>query len=187
MTTAQITRRDLLRQGLTGAAFGTVALAVPGFALAQGPGSGVTGAESHIGEIYQLQAAFHRAKTFADLDLMASLWADDATLVNQGDANSPYSGNAAIRAFFATSGSFTHRRLSLVPSFKTQINVGHEGDHAWLYFECHDVGDYDLDSRAIAADLFLAGIVRNDAGKWQFWQMTAGKSFPLSADHDYFP
>jgi hypothetical protein len=25
------------------------------------------------------------------------------------------------------------------------------------------------------------------AAGWQFWQMTAGKSFPLSADHYYFP
>ncbi len=183
MTTGLISRRALLQSGVTGAS----ALVFPGVVLAQGPAGGVTGAESHVGEIYQLQAAFHRAKTFADLDLMASLWADDATLVNQGDANSPYGGNAAIKAFFATSGSFTHRRLSLVPSFKTQINVGHEGNQAWLYFECHDVGDYDLPARAIAADLFLAGIVQHHAGKWQFWQMTAGKSLPLSADHYYFP
>jgi hypothetical protein len=186
-TAAQISRRDLLRKGATVTALGASALVLPEFAFAQGPAAGVTGAESHVGEIYQLQAAFHRAKTFADLDLMASLWADDATLVNQGDANSPYNGNAAIKAFFATSGSFTHRRLSLVPSFKTQINVGHEGNQAWLYFECHDVGDYDLSTRAIAADLFLAGLVRNKADTWQFWQMTAGKSFPLSADHYYYP
>ena len=187
MTTAQITRRDLLRKGATATALGASALVLPQFAFAQGPAGGVTGAESHIGEIYQLQAAFHRAKTFQDIDLMASLWANDATLANQGDPNSPYTGNAAIKAFFATSGSFTHRRLSFVPSFKTQINVGHEGDHAWLYFECHDVADYDLPTRSIAADLFLAGIVRNTAGRWQFSQMTAGKSFPLSADHYYFP
>ena len=124
-------------------ALGATALAIPKLAFAQSPTGGVTGAESHVGEIYQLQAAFHRAKTFQDLDLMASLWAEDATLTNQGDPHSPYTGNAAIKAFFAPTGSFTHRRLSLVPSFKTQINVGHQGDHAWLYFECHDVGDYE--------------------------------------------
>ena len=187
MTTTEISRRDLLRKGATATALGASALVLPQFAFAQGPAGGVTGAASHVGEIYRLQAAFHRAKTFQDLNLMTSLWAPDAVLNNQGDANSPYKGNAAIRAFFATSGSFTHRRLSLVPSFKTQMNVGHEGDQAWLYFECHDVGDYDLATRNIAADLFLAGLVRNNAGNWQFWQMTAGKSLPLSADHYYFP
>ena len=81
----------------------------------------------------------------------------------------------------------THRRLSLVPSFKTQISVGHTGDHAWLYFECHDIGDYDLPTRSIAADLFLAGIVRRVNGSWLFSEMTAGKSLPLSVDHYYFP
>jgi hypothetical protein len=116
---------------------------------------------------------------------MMSLWADDAVLVNQGDANSPYVGVAAIRVFFLNSGSFTHRRFSLVPSFKIQIDV--QGNEAWLYFECHDVGDYDLPTRFIAADLFLAGTVQNVRGNWLFWQMTAGKSAPLSADHYYFP
>jgi hypothetical protein len=76
---------------------------------------------------------------------------------------------------------------TLVPSVKTQINVGHNGDHAWLYFECHDVGDYDLPTRAIAADLFLAGTIRRVTGTWVFGDMTAGKSSPLSVDHYYFP
>jgi hypothetical protein len=118
---------------------------------------------------------------------MMSLWAADATLTNQGDASSPYVGADSIRSFFQGSGSFTHRRLSLVPSFKTQIDVGYNGDHAWLYFECHDVGDYDLPTRAIAADLFLAGTLRRIRGAWLFSNMTAGKSSPLSVDHYYFP
>ena len=54
MTTAQITRRDLLHRGPTATAFGVSALTLPQFALAQGPAGGVTDAESHIREIYQL-------------------------------------------------------------------------------------------------------------------------------------
>jgi hypothetical protein len=176
----QISRRDLLRRGAVGGAFGVAALAVPGLAKAD-PGH----ESEQIGEIYQLQAAFHRAKSTQDIDLMMSLWAVDGVLTNQNDPNSPYVGSARLRAFWLSSGSFTHRRFSLVPSFKTQIDV--HGNDAWLYFECHDVGDYDLPTRNIAADLFLAGMLRNNAGKWQFWKMTAGKSFPLSADHYYFP
>lgn len=187
MPTAEISRRELLQKGALGAALGAGALALPRLALAQSPEPGVHGAASHVGAIYQLQAAFHRAKSTQDLDLMMSLWAEDATLIVQGDANSPYSGSDKLRAFWQGSGSFTHRRLSLVPSFKTQISVGHNGDRAWLYFECHDVGDYDLPTRSIAADLFLAGIVRNVRGSWVFANMTAGKAFPLSVDHDYFP
>lgn len=140
---------------------------------------------AQVGEIFELQAAFHRAKTTQDLDLMMSLWDVEGTLIIEGDPNSPYIGAERIRAFWQQSGSFTHRRFSLVPSFKTQIDV--DGDEAWLYFECHDVGDFDLPNRAIAADTFLAGTVRNVDGKWVFSKMTAGKAAPLSVNHYYFP
>jgi hypothetical protein len=138
-----------------------------------------------VGEIYQLQAAFHRAKTNQDIDLMMSLWAPDGVLHVQGDPNSPYVGTAALRSFWLNSGSFKNHRLSLVPSFKTTIDV--QGAQANLYFECHDVGNYDQPTRTIVADTFLAGTVRFEAGRWLFADMTAGKSSPLSADHYYFP
>ena len=148
--------------------------------------SQVGGAEStQVGEIYELQAAFHRAKTTQDIDLMMSLWDPEGTLTVQGNPNAVYVGSQQIRSFWETSGSFTHRRLSLVPSFKTQIDV--RGDQGWLYFECHDIGDYDLPTRAIVADTFLAGTVRHIGGKWVFSSMTAGRAFPLSATHYYFP
>ena len=184
MPTAEITRRELLRKGLAGTALGVAGLALPGLAQARAA-HGISGSKAAIGEIYQLQAAFHKAKTTQDIDLMTSLWAPDATLNNLGDPKSPYTGSDQIRSFFLGSGSFTHRRFSFVPSFKIQIDVGHNGDHAWLYFECHDVGDYDLPSRSIAADLSLYGLVRKLDGRWVFSNMTAGKSYPLSADHFY--
>src|SRR6266566_2238598 len=37
----------------------------------------------------------------------------------------------------------------------TRINVS--GNQASLYFECHDIGDYELPTRFIAPDTFLAG------------------------------
>jgi hypothetical protein len=176
----QISRRDLLRKGAVGGGFGLAALAVPGLARA-----GSSPESVQVGEIYQLQAAFHRAKSTQDIDLMMSLWAVDGKLTNQNDPNSPYVGADRLRAFWLSSGSFTHRRFSLVPSFKTQIDV--HGNDAWLYFECHDVGDYDLPTRFIANDSFLGGTVSNVGGNWVFSDMTAGKSFPLSVEHYYFP
>ena len=146
----------------------------------------VSGPEStQVSEIYELQAAYHRAKTTQDIDLMMSLWDPDATLNIQGDPNSPYLGTERIRAFFLGSGSFTHVRFSLVPSFKIQINV--HGSEASLYFECHDVGNFDRSDRSIASDAFLAGTVRKLGGKWVFSNMTAGSAFPLSVNHYYFP
>lgn len=138
-----------------------------------------------VGEIYKLQADFHRAKTTQDIDLMMSLWDEDGILNVQGNPNSPFIGAERIRSFWQTSGSFTHRRFSLVPSFKTQIDV--DGNEAWLYFECHDVGDYDLPDRTIVVDTFLAGTVRKAGDRWVFSNMTAGKAFPLSVNHYYFP
>jgi hypothetical protein len=182
-------RRKLLRAGLGGTAVGlagtVVAPASLVAALDEGGRTEVDGPTSPVGDIYRLQAAFHRAKTMQDIDLMMSLWAEDATFNSQGDPNSPYIDSESLKAFWLNSGSFKNRRLSLVPSFKTQIAVRSD-DEAWLYFECHDVGDYDQPARAIAGDTFLAGTVRNLQGKWVFWDMTAGSSSPLSADHYYF-
>ena len=150
------------------------------------PSAQVTGPENaQVAKIYELQAAFHRAKTTQDLDLMMSLWDDDGVLTNLGDAGSPYVGFDRLKFFWERSGSFVNRRFSLVPSFKTRIQV--HGHHASLYFECHDVGDYDLATRFIASDTFLGGTLRHTGGRWLFWNMTAGKAFPLSVDHYYFP
>ena len=174
-------RRDFCR-GMGAVAIGGGALTACAFSQ---PFAQVSGSTAKVGEIYELQAAFHRAKTTQDINLMMSVWGEGGTLNVQGDANSPYVGFDRLRAFWESSGSFTHRRFSLVPSFKTQIDV--QGHEAWLYFECHDVGDFDLTTRSIASDTFLAGMVRKIDGKWVFWDMTAGRAAPLAVDHYYFP
>jgi hypothetical protein len=187
MTTGTVTRRTLLRKGLAGAALGAGALALPGLARAGSPNS------EQIGEIYELQAAFHRAKTTQDIDLMMSLWAADATFTNTMTANT-YVGADQIRSFWLGSGSFTHHRFSLVPSYKTTIDV--HGDEAFLYFECHDIGNFNITTdkfqddpteRTIINDSYLAGTLRNVNGNWVFWNMTAGSSAPLSYDTYYYP
>jgi ketosteroid isomerase-like protein len=184
MRTGEVTRRALLRNGLAGTAVGAAALALPGIAFADGPES------VQVAEIYQLQAAFHRAKTTQNLDLMMSLWAEDATFTNRGTGTT-YSGANEIRSFWQRSGSFTHHRFSLVPSYKTQIDV--HGDEAFLYFECHDVGNFasgtfgDATVNTIVNDTFLAGTLRNVGSNWLFWNMTAGPSSPLSYEHYYYP
>jgi hypothetical protein len=183
MLRQRINRRTMFRTGMAGTALGVAGLVVPRLSVAAAQ---VNGPSCTVGDVYQLQAAFHRAKTTQDLDLMMSLWADEATFTNQGDPSSPYIGSARLRTFWQNSGSFKNRRLSLVPSFKTQIDLRSD-DEAWLYFECHDVGDYDQPTRTIAGDTFLVGTVKRFEGNWVFWDMTAGSSSPLSMDHYYFP
>lgn len=191
MTTTEINRRDLLRKGMAGTTLGAAALALPSLARADGPADTV---DEHslrqVAKIYRLQAAFHRAKTTQDLELMMSLWAGDATFTN-ASTGTTYVGSDSIRAFWQGSGSFTHHRFSLVPSYKTTIEV--DGDEAFLYFECHDIGEFatgafnDPAVTTIASDTFLAGTLRNARHDWVFWNMTAGSSSPLSFDHYYFP
>jgi ketosteroid isomerase-like protein len=191
MTTRQINRRDLLRKGMAGTALGAAALATPSLARA---GARAAATDGHslrqVAKIYRLQAAFHRAKTTQDLELMMSLWADGATFTNLSSGTT-YVGSDSIRSFWQLSGSFTHHRFSLVPSYKTVIEV--HGDEAFLYFECHDIGDFpsgsfgDAGVRTIASDTFLAGTLRKSYAAWVFWNMTAGSSSPLSFDHYYFP
>jgi ketosteroid isomerase-like protein len=175
MTHAHMTRRILVQKSLVGATLGAAALALPVAGYADTTEDGPDSVQ--VLEILQLQAAFHRAKSRQDIDLMMSLWAPDATFNNVGTL---LTGTAEIRAFFQTSGSFTHHRISFVPSFKDQVSV--HGNQAFLYFECHDA---DLETGALVAHLFLAGTVRNRNGRWVFQDMTGGLA-PLSIDQIYF-
>ena len=172
-------RRDFCRTmaaavGVGGAMAATL---VPAMAQVSGP------ATADVAQIYQLQAAFHQAKTAQDIALMMSLWDPNATLKVQGDPKSPYVGTEQLRGFWLTSGSFKNQRFSLVPSFKTRIAV--RDSEASLYFECHDVADYDQPTRNIINDTFLAGTLRNVGGKWVFYDMSAGPATPLSLDRYY--
>ena len=172
-------RRDLCRTMAAAVGVGGVAVAhlLPARAQVSGP------ATADVAQIYQLQAAFHRAKTAQDIELMMSLWDPKATLKVHGDPQSPYVGTEQLQGFWLHSGSFKNRRFSLVPSFKTRIAVrDHEAD---LYFECHDVADYDQPTRHIINNTFLAGTLRNVGGKWVFYDMSAGPSTPLSLDRYY--
>jgi hypothetical protein len=150
---------------------------LPAVAQVNGP------ATADIANIYQLQAAFHRAKTAQDIELMMSLWDSNGTLKVQGDPKSPYVGAARLREFWLNSGPFKNRRFSLVPSFKTRIS-GRDTE-ASLYFERHDVADYDQPARNIISNTYLAGTLRNLSGKWVFYDMSAGPATPLSVDQYY--
>jgi ketosteroid isomerase-like protein len=179
MSIEQTSRRDLLRKAMIGAAAGAAALALPNTARASALHDDEDSED--VAAIHQLQADFHRAKSTQNIDLMMSLWADDAVFVVNG---ATFAGSAAIKALFLGSGSFTHLRLSLVSSFKIEINV--HGDTAFLYFECIDIGNFAT-SPIVTSVLFNAGTVRKIDDKWVFSQMAGGPALPLSVDHFYFP
>jgi hypothetical protein len=176
-----VSRREALRQAacLAGTAVGAGGLLAAAISPAQAQ---VLGPEStQVVEIHELQAAFHLAKSTQDIDLMMSLWDDNAVFRFGGNT---YTGLDQIRTFFLGSGSFTHHRLSLTSSFKIRVDV--HGDQADLYFECIDIGNFDT-SPVVAGALFAGGTVRHVRGKWLFSDITGGSAFPLSVDHYYFP
>ena len=115
-----------------------IAVGLGGLALPKLLHSEDIGPESvQLGRIYQLQAAFHLAKSTQNIDLMMSLWDPNATLTIPGNSSSPFVGADQIKAFLLTTGSFTHLRFSMVPSFKIKIRI--HGDQAFFYEECHDI------------------------------------------------
>ena len=166
---------------LPGFALSVGAIVVPSLLEAQVLGHD----REEAGAIYQLQAAFHLAKSTQNIDLMMSLWDPNGSLTIPGNPASPFVGYAAIKAFLLTTGSFTHLRFSLVPSFKIKMII--RDDEAFFYEECHDVADFDQPTRSIVADTYLAGTVRKIRGKWLFSDMFGGSASPLSVDHYYFP
>ena len=161
-----------------------MALSVPGLARAASTHSARASSEQ-LGDIYQLQANFHRAKSYQDIDLMVSLWTDDCTFTYLGVT---YNGTDAVRTFFLGSGSWKHKRLSLVPSFKDQIQV--HGDSAYLYFECHDVAldanDPGGPAGALVTHLYNAGTIKKHAGSWQFQDMHFGVA-GVAVDTLFYP
>jgi hypothetical protein len=134
MTTGLVSRRALLKKGLAGAALGAGALALPRLVRAGSPNS------EQVAEIYELQAAFHRRKDDAGPR------SDDVALGRRRDVRQHQHWDHLCRiqtdqVLLAGLGSFTHFRFSLVPSYKTTIQV--HGDEAFLYFECHDIGNFN--------------------------------------------
>ena len=179
MTRTGITRRGMLRKGVVGVAVAAVPLTAPGLAHAADRDSEETA------DIYQLQAAFHRAKSHQDIELMVSLWAENSTFQI---GTTTYTGREAVRAFFLASGSWQYQRISLVPSFKDIIKI--HDNTAFLYFECHDVALTDesptVPAGTIVTHLFNAGTIRRTKHRWVFQHMVFG-SAPLAVDTIYHP
>lgn len=122
--------------------------------------------QADLAGIEQIEVNWHKAASTKDLDLMMSLWADDATFTIGTDT---LTGREQIRNFFATTAApFKPENtwVSDTPAYKIRATVN--GDKGTLYFECHYV-DADPNSKTfkmvrsvVAADQTVARI----NGKW---------------------
>lgn len=108
--------------------------------------------EADMRAIGQIEVSWHKASSTKDIDLIMSLWADDAIATIGGQT---YSEKAQIRNFFLTKAApfkAENNWVSVTPAYKTRVTI--DGDRGTLYFECHNL---DLDTQkvmsVVAADM----------------------------------
>jgi ketosteroid isomerase-like protein len=112
------------------------------------------------GQIAQLEAIFHRATTDKDLELVMTIFADDARMI-AGEAT--FVGKEAIRANFANTPLFKpeNRWMALTPAQKFRIAV--QGDQGSFAFECHY---FDLDAKAFPFQRAVTTAVVRAGNRW---------------------
>ena len=123
-------------------------------------------AEDFMG-IHKIEITFHEAGTAKDLDLMLSLFADNATLTSGGKT---YKGREEIRSYWQAAGTFQPQNqwVAYTPAFRIKYEV--EGDNAHLYFECLYV---DKVKKNIAAHTNSDDTLIRVNGKWLIKDMKA--------------
>jgi hypothetical protein len=84
-------------------------------------------------QMHKIEITFHEAGSTKNLDLMLSLFADDATITSGGKT---YSGKENIRKYWQAAGTFQPQNqwVAYTPAFRIKYDV--EGSTAHLYFEC---------------------------------------------------
>ena len=137
----------------------TLAVAVAGCS-SNAPAASPPGDVQRMADLYtieQIEVQWHKAASTHDVDLMMSLWADNATFTVGGQT---YTGKAASRDLFVTKVTpfkVENHWVSDTPAYKLKATV--DGDTGTLYFECHyiDVATKQV-VNVVAADQKVARI-----------------------------
>jgi ketosteroid isomerase-like protein len=111
--------------------------------------------------IEQIEKTWHQASSTHDVDLMMTIWSDNATATLGGQT---YTGKAQIREFFATKAApFQPQNhwVSETPAYKIRVTV--DGDRGTLYFECHYV---DVATKQVVAVVSAHQDVVRINGTW---------------------
>jgi uncharacterized protein (TIGR02246 family) len=124
--------------------------------------------QADLHAIWQIEVEFHRAASNKDLDLIASLFTENATFTTAGQT---FAGREEIREFFATqAGPFKDENhwISETPAYKLDATV--DGDQGTIYFECHYV---DPGTRSVVSVVGADGTVARIDGRWLMTTLTA--------------
>ena len=133
-------------------------------------GRAVAGTEENAEDfmqIHSIEIAFHQAGTTKNLDLMLSLFADDATITAGGKT---YIGKEQIKSFWQAAGTFQPQNqwVAYTPAFRIKYVV--QGDSGHLYFECLYV---DKAANKIAAHTNSDDTLIRVHGRWLIKDMKA--------------
>jgi ketosteroid isomerase-like protein len=118
--------------------------------------------------IEHIEVTFHKAASTHDVDLMMTLYADDAVATIGGQT---YTGKAEIRNLFATKAAPfkpENHWLSDTPAYKLKATV--DGNTGTLYFECHYI---DVASKVVVVTVGAQQQVARVGGKWLITEMTS--------------
>ena len=149
-----------------------LALVMPALAGMQGD----RGAPADVLAVRNVEVTFHTAGSVLpekSLDLMMSIYADDAVLTDTAHDNKVYSGKAEVRRYWAeVSGPFRpeHHWIGYTPAMRMHVEV--DGDGATLYFECLWM---DVDSNAVGAHSFSDMKLARAHGRWLVKAIRVGK------------
>ncbi len=118
-------------------------------------------------QIHKIEIAFHEAGSTKNLDLMMSLFTDDATITAGGKT---YAGTEQIRGFWQGAGTFQPQNqwVAYTPAFRIKYDV--QGNHAHFYFECLYV---DKAANKIAAHTNSDDLLVRVNGRWLIKDMKA--------------
>ncbi|MFK2889740.1 nuclear transport factor 2 family protein [Dyella flagellata] len=144
-------------------------------AIAAAADSGANNA-ADILKIRNVEISFHQAGSWLprpDLDMMMSLYADDAALTDTAHGNKLYQGKQQVRDYFAkVAAPFQPGKhwIGYTPAMRIKAAV--DGDKATLYFECLWM---DVDRNAIGAHSFSDITLERSGDQWLIKTIRVGK------------
>jgi hypothetical protein len=134
------------------------------------------GDPADILKVRNVEVAFHRAGSVLpdkNLDLMMSLYAQDAVLTDTAHGNKVYAGKDQVRSFFkdvAAPFRPANHWIGYTPAMRIRAQV--TGDKATLYFECLWM---DVDRNGIGAHSFSDMTLARINGVWLVETIKVGK------------
>jgi len=118
-------------------------------------------------QLHKMEIAFHEAGSSKNLDLMLSLFADDAVISAGGKT---YTGREQVKSYWQAAGPFQPQNqwVGYTPAFRIRYDV--QGHRAHLYFECLWV---DRTAGKIAAHTNSDDTLVRANGRWLIKEMKA--------------